>query len=135
MAETPPIAKDATQAKALLPWFVKVSPEFYDGDLDTGFGWEGWAVSADDAVRQALEDCSLTNDREPDSWDDDVDPEQAKIHAAEINFRQFAGPLLRWARSVGGLDTPLWRLFEAAVREADLTAAPLTDAQLGVFGE
>lgn len=125
MSETVITTPDATPTKPLLPWFVKVSPEFYDDACDTGFGWEGWAVDSDDAIRQALEDCSLTNDREPDNWEDDVDPNRAKVHVAEIDFRQFAGPLLHWARSIGGVDTPLWRLFEVAVHEAGLTVAPL----------
>jgi len=42
-----------------LPWFVKVSPEFYDDPCDVGFGWEGWATDEDDAVTQALEECHL----------------------------------------------------------------------------
>lgn len=129
MPDIPPFTPDATSTKLLLPWFVKVSPEFYDDACDTGFGWEGWAVDSDDAIRQALEDCSLTNDRDRDSWDDDVDPAGAKVHVAEIDFRQFAGPLLHWARSMGGVDTPLWRLFEAAVRDANLTVAPLAGIQ------
>ena len=135
MADMPPVVTDATSAKPLLPWFVKVSPEFYDDSCDTGFGWEGWAIDEDDAVRQALEACCLTNDREPETWEGDVDPDEARVHVAEIDFRQFAGPLLHWARLNGGVDTPLWRLFAAAVEEAKLRVAPMTEAELGIIGK
>jgi hypothetical protein len=74
----------------------------------------------------ALENCHIINDREPENREDDVDPDRAKVHVAEIDFRRFAGPLLHWARLMGGRDTPLWRAMEAAVRQAGLTVAPLT---------
>ena len=57
---------DTGEAAIRLPWFVKVSPEFYDDRSDTGYGWEGWAFNADDAVAQALEQCHLDNDHEPE---------------------------------------------------------------------
>jgi hypothetical protein len=117
-----------------LPWFVKVSPTFYDDAYDVGFGWEGWAINAEDAIRQALEDCSLTNDRDPESWDEDVDPDNAKIHTAEIDFRRFAGALVYWARSMGGWDTPLWKGMEAAVAASNLSVSPLGEEELAELG-
>ncbi|HEY5106723.1 MAG TPA: hypothetical protein VII73_08115 [Caulobacteraceae bacterium] len=116
---------EAEEAQSPLPWFVKVSPEFYDDAYDVGFGWEGWAVDADDAVIQALEECHLINDRDPEDRDEDLDPKRAKIHVAEIDFRRFAGPLLHWARTMGGWETPLWRAMEAAVIAAGLPVLPL----------
>jgi len=113
------------EAKKRLPWFVKVSPRFYDDACDVGFGWEGWATDDDDAVAQALEECHLFNEREPESYDEDVDPRRAKVHVAEIDFRRFAGPLLHWARTMGGWETPLWKAMEAAVTAARLPVAPL----------
>jgi hypothetical protein len=117
-----------TGAKPLnikLPWFVCVSPEYYYDADDTGFGWEGWAIDEDDAVRQALENCRLVNDRDPEDLDEDLDVNRAKVHVAEIDFRRFAGPLLHWSRERGGFDTPLWKAMEEAVRQASLTVAPL----------
>lgn len=60
-----------------------------------------------------------------DFHDEDVDPKRAKVHVAEIDFRRFAGPLLHWARTKGGWDTPLWKTMEAAVTAAGLQVAPL----------
>ena len=134
MSDVSDTPSNVSSSKRLLPWFVKVSPEFYTDSFDTGYGWEGWAVDGDDALRQALEDCSLTNDREPEDWDRDVDPTRAKIHVVEIDFRQFAGPLLHWAQTMGEWDIPLWRALEAAVRGSGLPVAPFTDAELGGFG-
>jgi hypothetical protein len=102
-----------------------VSPEYYDDAADTGFKWEGWTNGEDDAVRQALESCHLINDREPGDREDDVDPDRAIVHVAEIDFRRFAGPLLHWAREVGTLDAPLWKMLDAAVQAARLEVAPL----------
>ncbi len=70
---------DSVCAQGLLPWFVKVSPKFYDDACDVGFGWEGWARDEDDAVRQALEECHQMNEREPEDHDEDVDPDRAKV--------------------------------------------------------
>jgi hypothetical protein len=108
-----------------LPWFVNVSPYYYEDAADTGFGWEGWAVDEVEAIRQALRDCHAVNDREPETEEDDIDPAQAIVHVAEIDFRRLAGPLVHWARSRDGCDIPLWRLMETAVREAKLSVAPL----------
>jgi hypothetical protein len=126
MSDTPMPPADVIPTKTRLPWFVAVSPKYYNDAADTGFGWEGWAAGGGDAIRQALEECHVVNDRDPETWDDDVDPDRAKVHVAEIDFRRFAGPLLHWAGEMGGWDTPLWRTMGAAVREAGLTAAPLT---------
>jgi len=126
MFETAITSSDGTPAKSRLPWFVTVTPEYYDDDADTGFSWEGWAVNEDDAILQALENCHIVNDRDPEDREDDIDTNRAKVHVAEIDFRRFAGPLLDWARSMGGWDTPLWKALEAAIREAGLTVAPLT---------
>jgi hypothetical protein len=123
MADANPTPSDATWERKL-PWFVKVSPEFYDDPCDTGFGWEGWATDEEDAVAQALERCHVVNERDPDSHDEDVDPDRAKVHVAEIDFYRFAGPLVHWARSIGGVDTPLWNAMEAAVAAARLRVAP-----------
>ncbi len=122
---------DGGGAKLRLPWFVKVSPEFYDDACDVGFGWEGWACDDDDAVAQALEECHLFNEREPDFHVEDVDPKRAKVHVAEIDFRRFAGPLLHWARTMGGWDTPLWKTMEDAVTAAGLHVAPLDLSESG----
>jgi hypothetical protein len=110
--------------KTPVPWFVCVSPDYYDDDADTGFNWEGWAIGEEDAVRQALERCHVINDRDPEDRESDVDPAQAIVHVAEVDFRRFAGPLVHWARSMGGWDTPLWKVMETAVREAGLVVAP-----------
>ena len=126
MSDTSVAIVDVVPARTRLPWFVAVSPKYYNDAADTGFGWEGWAAGDGDAIRQALEECHVVNDREPETWDDDVDSDQAKVHVAEIDFRRFAGPLVHWARSMGGWDTPLWRAIEAAVGEAGLAVAPLT---------
>jgi hypothetical protein len=125
MSETLLEPSDVTPAKPRLPWFVAVTPEYYDDDADTSFGWEGWAVDQDDAVLQALENCHVINDREPEDREDDLDIDRAKVHVAEIDFRRFAGPLLHWARERGGIDTPLWTAMEEAVRQARLPVVPL----------
>jgi len=122
---------DATEASTRLPWFVNVSPEYYDDDADTGYGWEGWAANEDDAVVQALKQCHRVNDREPEDREDDLDPERAKVHVAEIDFRRFAGPLVHWARSMGGWETPLWQAMEAAVTAAGLPVVPLDRGEGG----
>ncbi len=134
MSNIPDATVDAAPSKRLLPWYVNVSPEYYTDAYDTGFGWEGWAIDEDDALRQALEDCSFVNDRDPEDWNNDVDPSRAKIHVAAINFRKFAGPLLHWAQTMGGWDIPLWRALEAAARESGLEVEPFTEAELGGFG-
>jgi hypothetical protein len=125
MTDTSVAQQAAAEAKMRLPWFVVVSPEFYDDAHDTGYGWEGWATNIDDAVAQALAQCHRDNDRDPENPEDDIDPENAKVHFAEIDFRRLAGALVHWARSMGGWQTPLWRAMEAAVLEADVTVAPL----------
>ncbi|MGI8839454.1 MAG: hypothetical protein ACR2F8_01495 [Caulobacteraceae bacterium] len=122
---------DAKHVKTRLPWFVTVSPEFYDDACDTGFRWEGWAADEDDAVAQALAECHLINDRDPENREDDVDRERAKVHVAEIDFRRFAGPLVHWARSVAACKTPLWKAMEAAVVEAGLPVLPLELSEPG----
>ena len=104
----------------LAPWFVKLSPEFYDDACDVGYGWEGWASGEDDAIAQALEQCHRDNDRALDCHEEDVDPSRADIHVAEIDFRRFAGPLVHWARQAGVCDGPLWEAMEAAVATAKL---------------
>jgi len=124
MADGNPMPSEAKEVKMRLPWFVTVSPEFYDDACDTGYGWEGWATDEDDAVAQALEECHLINDRDAEDREDDLDPERAKLHVAEIDFRRFAGPLVHWARSMGGCDTPLWKTMEAAVMTAGLPVVP-----------
>ena len=117
-------AIDAPPSKARLPWFVCISPEYYDDACDTGFKWEGWAVDEEDAASQALEYCHVINDREPEDREEDIDPDRAKVHVAEIDFRRFAGPLMQWARATGNTETPLWKSMEAAVRVAGLTVVP-----------
>lgn len=107
-----------------LPWYVNVSPEFYDDPADTGFGWEGWAVDEDDAIAQALVACHRINDREDEQYDEDVDPDAAKVHVAEIDFRRFAGALLHWARETGNANGRLWATFERAVVAAKLEMGP-----------
>ena len=92
-----------------LPWYINVSPAFYDDPHDTGFGWEGWASNEHEAIPQALEACHRTNDREDYQHEEDVDPDAAQVHVAEIDFRRFAGPLLYWARSTGNAEGPLWK--------------------------
>ena len=101
-----------------------MSPDYYDDAADTGFSWEGWAFNEDDAILRALEDCHVVNARDPEDREDDIDTGRAKVHVAEIDFRRFAGPLLHWARSMGGFETPLWRAIEEAVRQTGLTVAP-----------
>ena len=131
MSDVPTVA--ATPPKPRLPWFVHLSPEFYDDACDNGFGWEGWAKDEEDAIKQALENCHTLNDREPYQREEDMDVDRAEVHVAEIDFRRFAGPLLHWAGTMGGWDTPLWRALEAAVREAGLTVAPIAEAELEPF--
>ena len=75
-------------------------------------------------MAQALEECHLINDRDPENREDDLDPERAKVHVAEIDFRRFAGPLVHWARSRGGCETVLWKAMEAAVTAAGLPVVP-----------
>ena len=131
MADGNPMPNEAKEVKVRLPWFVTVSPEFYDDAYDTGYGWEGWATDQDDALTQALEECHLDNDRDPEDRERDLDPERARVHAAEIDFRRFAGPLVHWARSMGGCETPLWKAMEAAVAAADLPVVPLDLSETG----
>jgi hypothetical protein len=116
--ESQPILE--TERSVRLPWFVNVSPEFYDDPGDTGFGWEGWATNEADAITQALEDCHAANGRDAE----DIDPETAQVHVAEIDFRRFAGPLLHWARATGNADAPIWKAMERAVIAAKLDVAP-----------
>lgn len=115
-----PIVPDPSR----LPWYVTVSPEFYDDPGDTGFGWEGWATDENDAIAQALEACHVTNDGDTEDHADDVDPNAAKVHVAEIDFRRFAGPLLHWARATGNADAPIWKAMERAVIAAKVDVAP-----------
>jgi hypothetical protein len=129
MADSELATRDGGEFDIRLPWFVKVSPDYYDDPCDTGYGWEGWAVDADDAVAQALAECHLDNDREPDLHDADVDPARAKIHVVEVDFRRFAGPLVHWARTMGGWDSPVWDAMEAAVAKAGLAVAPFADVE------
>jgi hypothetical protein len=84
MTEVPHVVTPETERHTRLPWFVKVSPQFYD----------------------------------------DVDPDAAKVHIAEIDFRRFAGPLLHWARATGNAETPIWKAMERAVIAAKLDVAP-----------
>lgn len=128
------VPRDVAEAKKRLPWFVKVSPEFYDDACDVGYGWEGWAADAADAVVQALEECHLDNDRDPERREEDVDPKHAKVHVAEIDFRRFAGPLVYWARTMGGWETPLWKAMEAAVTAAGLPVLPLDLSEGSLVG-
>ncbi|MHB8529821.1 MAG: hypothetical protein ACYC8V_09965 [Caulobacteraceae bacterium] len=123
-------APDASPAtKVRLPWFVTVSPEYSDDPYDTGYGWAGWAVDADDAVAQALEKCHRINDRDAEDRDEDLDPERARV--VEIDFHRLAGPLVHWARTTGGWDTPLWKAMEAAVAASDLPVGPLDLSEAG----
>jgi hypothetical protein len=122
--------REAEEAQSLLPWFVKVSPEYYDDDRDTGYGWECWAADADDAVVQTLEQCRLCNDRDPEDRGEDLDPERARVHVVEIDFSRFAGPLVHWARLAGAGETPLWKAMEAAVEAAKLPVVPWTPGQI-----
>ena len=117
-------AADAPTSKTRLPWFVCISPEYYDDACDTGLRWEGWAVDEDDAVSQALEHCHVINDRDTEDRDNDIDPDRAKVHVAEIDFRRFAGPLLHWALATGDMEEPLWKSMEAAVKVAGLIVIP-----------
>jgi len=112
------------QQPARLPWFVCVSPAFFDDSADTGFRWEGWATDDDDAIAQALESCHVVNDREGHQRAEDLDRDAAKVHVAEIDFRRFAGPLLHWARSTGNAQAPLWKAMEQAVASAKLDLVP-----------
>jgi hypothetical protein len=107
-----------------LPWYVCLSPEFYDDAADTGFGWEGWATDEDDAITQALEACHAINDREAYQHAEDLDRDAAKVHVAEIDFRRYAGPLLHWARSTGNARAPIWQAIERAVIGAKIDVAP-----------
>ena len=104
---------------------MKVSPEFYDDACDVGFGWEGGARDEDDAVKQALEECRETNERDQEDHAEDVDPERAKVHVAEIDFRRFAGPLMHWAITTGNAGAPIWKAMLKAVAAADLPVTPL----------
>ena len=126
MSKKPITENRSMPPETLFPWFVSVSPQYYDDDADVGFSWEGWAVDEEDAILQALETCHLINDRDGEDRGDDMDPGQAKVHVAEIDFRRFAGPLVHWVRSIGGWNTPLWTAMEAAVHKAGLAVAPLT---------
>ena len=126
MSKKPVTANGGIPSETRFPWFVSVSPQYYDDDADTGFSWEGWAVDEEDATLQALEECHLINDRDGEDRSDDMDPGQAKVHVVEIDFRRFAGPLVHWVRSIGGGNTPLWAAMEAAVLKAGLAVAPLT---------
>lgn len=101
-----------------------MSPEFYDDPADTGFGWEGWAIDDADAIAQALEECHVTNDRDPEVYADDLDRDAAKVHVAEIDFRRFASPLLHWARATGNAEEPIWKAMERAVVATKLDVAP-----------
>lgn len=92
---------DPEGQSARLPWFVCVSPAYYDDPCDTGYNWEGEADDRDDAVRQALIQCHIDNDRayegQPEEdWPDDhygepetIDPDDLSVtvHAAEPDFR------------------------------------------------
>ncbi|MDQ2859629.1 MAG: hypothetical protein M3T55_02665 [Pseudomonadota bacterium] len=131
MAGAMPAARATRQAKIRLPWFVKVSPKFYDDAFDTGYGWEGWARDEHDALAQALEECRLDNDRDPEDREADLNPQGARVHVAEIDFRRLAGPLVHWARSEGGCETPLWKAMEAAVMAAGLPVLPLGLSETG----
>ncbi len=117
-------AAHAPPSKVRLPWFVCISPEYYDDACDTGFSWEGWAVDEDDAISQALQHCHVINDREPEDRDEDIDPDRATVYVAEIDFRRFAGPLMQWALATGNTETALWKSLDAAVKAAGLTVAP-----------
>ncbi len=125
MNDMPAAPTDVIPSRTRLPWFVCVSPDYYDDAADSGCKWEGWAVDEDDAILQALEDCHKVNDRDPEERENDIDLDRAVVHVAEIDFRRLAGPLVHWARSMGGWDSPLWLTVEAAVREAGLPVAPL----------
>lgn len=111
----------------LLPWFVCVSPEYYDDDDDTGFNWEGMAYSHDDAVRRALIDCHLQNKRAirwGDEFEGNIDPDGSDItvHVAEPDFRTLC------RRFIG-------RGIEAARRidkETILTALDVVDRRLNL---
>ena len=93
-----------TDPAPMLPWVVVVSPEYYDDKDDTGYTWEGRARTEDEAVRLALTECFTLNGREEPEIDEDgvidaemaaakaydLDPENAKLHLAEVDFRQIA---------------------------------------------
>jgi hypothetical protein len=79
---------------------------------------------ATDFFNGLLEECHVTNDRDAEDYSDDVDPDAAKVHVAEIDFRRFAGPLLHWARATGNAETPIWKAMERAVIAAKLDVAP-----------
>lgn len=129
MTDSETVPGDAIAARPRLPWFVKVSPEFYDDASDTGYGWEGWTVDADDAIRLALEQCHFDNDREADQFAADTDLARAKVHVAEIDFRRLAGPLVHWAQMMGGWDAPVWRALERAVASAGLSLVAFEDPE------
>ena len=124
MNEVPFTATLVAEPQDRLPWYVVLSPEFYDDPHDTGFAWLGWATDEEDAIAQALEDCHITNDREPEDYADDVDPDAAKVHVAGIDFRRFVGPLLHWARTTGNAEVAIWKALARAVVAAELPVAP-----------
>lgn len=78
-----------------------------------------------------MRNATSSNEREPEFHEEDVDPRRAKVHVAEIDFRRFAGPLVHWARTTGGRETPLWKAMEAAVAAARLPVAPLDLSEAG----
>jgi hypothetical protein len=82
------------------------------------------ATDDSDAIRQALEDCHVKNDREPYDHLDDIHPKAAKLEVAEIDLRRFAGPLVHWARSTGNSESPIWKMMELAVVAAELDVGP-----------
>lgn len=42
---------------------VLINPDFYDDDEDTGYYAVVWATSYEDALAQAIDECSCDNDR------------------------------------------------------------------------
>jgi len=117
MADANSSPRDTPATRIRLPWFVTVSPEYYDDSGDTGYGWEGWATDAEDAVTQALEECHLVNHRDAEEREEDVDQEAPRSMSSKSTSAVSPGPLCtgrgRWAAGRRRFGKPwkrrLWR--------------------------
>lgn len=113
-----------TTAQGAFPWFVCLSPDFYDDPDDTGYYWEGVASTSDQAVSLALAACWDENDLDPvENPIPAPDDSSVSIHVCEIDWRGMVIDLLQ-ARRTGDMRQALAALESAAAPRFNLPPLP-----------
>ena len=113
-----------TTTDQAFPWFVCVSPDFYDDADDTGYSWEGVAANSDEAVAFALLACWADNERDESEYPiPSPDDSSVTVHCCDIDWRGMVIDLLQ-ARRTGDTRNAFAALEAAAAPRFNLPPLP-----------